>query len=340
MLAVLLVAGLGAPAEPADLEFSWDAPPECPTEADVRFRVGALLEGVRVPPKERLTAIARVRQDDTAMWDLRIWLVGQDSTRQRILRNRDCEALAQATALILAIAIAPELMPTLDAPPLEGAGAEESRTDESGPEASARAAPKPAPPTPKPRTSGEGPRPASAPDRARRKLGGTLAVEAGAGVGALPRVGAELAAAAGVRLGRATLELRGVYGAPRRVRFEDLPASGANFQMWTVGVRGGVALEVRPRLEARVRGAVDAGQILAVGINLAPSRRAVVPYVAVSVSAGLSYAPLRWLAIGLILEGYAPVTRPRFAAIGASNALHRPWPVGVRVLAGPELRFP
>lgn len=81
-----VVIGLGViagppPAEPPIVEFRWDAPVGCPAEADVIEELEALLGGPLAERRsERLTAIARVRQEPGGTWDLRLWTVGEEGT--------------------------------------------------------------------------------------------------------------------------------------------------------------------------------------------------------------------------------------------------------------------
>jgi hypothetical protein len=119
MLAAWLAAGPGEPAPTGSVEFRWDAPTEhCPSEAEVLAQLERLLGGqVSAQGDRRLTAIARVRRETDGRWDLRLWTVTQEETSERSMSGSDCVVLAEAAALLAAMAIDPSALTRGEASP-------------------------------------------------------------------------------------------------------------------------------------------------------------------------------------------------------------------------------
>lgn len=99
-LAALLLL---APAE--GLRLDWQAPAGCPDGEVLRARVVDLV-GVEATGRARLTARARVR-GKAGRWTLELALVREGGQDRRTLSDPDCRALAEAAALVLAVAIDP-----------------------------------------------------------------------------------------------------------------------------------------------------------------------------------------------------------------------------------------
>jgi hypothetical protein len=320
------------------LDFRWDAPEGCPDQSEVRTKVDRLLE--RAPTRSRqgrVTAIARIREVENETWHLRLWVVTATETRERSLEHRGCDALADATALVLAIAIAPELLANLDPESLE------LLDHAAEPEPAADAAESPREPDDGPQQpEAVRPRPSPAPKRSRSRLRprGGARLAAGVGAGALPKVGAEISLVPALLWRRARFEVLGRYSPRRSVRFADVPDSGADLSMWTVGARGCPVFTTRVPLEFPLCAGFEIGQIRASDVNLVDGEKANRLWAAFSLAAAVVYVPIRHLAVWALVEGFAPVTRPRFTAEGEREPLHRPWPAGVRALIGPEVRFP
>lgn len=85
----------------------WSAPGECPSGDHVEREVERLL-GDATPPREPyLRASARVRLEASGLWNVDLRTEGPLGAGQRTLSAESCVALADATALILALAVNP-----------------------------------------------------------------------------------------------------------------------------------------------------------------------------------------------------------------------------------------
>ncbi len=99
MLAALLLLA------PAGLRLEWQAPAECPDGEVLRARVVDLV-GPAAVEQTSLGARARVR-GKPGRWTLELTLVRAGGEDRRTLGDPDCRALAEAAALVLAVAIDP-----------------------------------------------------------------------------------------------------------------------------------------------------------------------------------------------------------------------------------------
>jgi len=106
VLALVFVLAGAAPAEGLRLE--WEAPSTCPDRAALRGRVAALL-GPGLSEGTDLAATATVRPD-AAGWRLDLELVRAAGSERRTVTDRDCAALADAAALMIAVAIDPRAL--------------------------------------------------------------------------------------------------------------------------------------------------------------------------------------------------------------------------------------
>jgi hypothetical protein len=321
------------------VEFRWDAPEgDCPTEAQVLERVEALLGGaVEASRDERLTAIARVRRESDGRWDLRLWTVTDEATRFRSIHGESCAVVAEAGALIAAMAIDPEVLSraTTDDAALRAAEDAEATADddepppieepEPEPDSSPRAMPQP--------TTRPEPEPEPAPAR-------TGAVRAGVGVdwGPLPGVGAALELRGALLLRRWRFDLVGSYLPPRRAVFDDRPDEGISAQLVAAGLRTGPSWSLGA-VDLMVSLGLESGAMLGRGFGLARSERAAVLWAAVLLEPGLVWRFTRRLGLAVSVTGFVPLVRSRFT-IDARGEVWRPSPVTVRAHAGLEVRLP
>ncbi|MCB9752026.1 MAG: hypothetical protein H6713_18795 [Myxococcales bacterium] len=350
-----------ADASAAGLTIEWRAPAACPERAALRRRVGEL---VRAGAEVR-DADARVdveKTDDGFAATLRVRTVDGETTRA--LTGRDCAALVDAVAVIIAYAVDPVRSdvetPVVDVPP----------PDRALPDAPPSSTPDEAvAPTP------EEPAPAPTPARVERNVsrdstarGGASSVEtdggddarpddarpdgppvaivqlgAGLGGGPLPSVGARVAGRVGARIRRARLEVTGEYWLTRPGVAELDARARGRFSLWTVGARGGYTLATR-RLELPLVVGVEAGVLRGAGEELVVSRTSQQAWVAVTAAAGLSWEFVRGFGLWLEVGGALPLRRPGFAVqsdVAADELLvvHRAAALAGVVTAGVELRF-
>ena len=105
-LALAETASVSTLVGPTAAEFTWDAPAGCPAEKTVRSQVEARLGGSIDDASGRISVIARVRAEGEG-YGMRLWAVAPDGTHERELWHEDCDVLANATSVIVAIAIDP-----------------------------------------------------------------------------------------------------------------------------------------------------------------------------------------------------------------------------------------
>ena len=105
-----------APANASQLSFAWAAPEGCASEQNVRARVDRIL-GTHATPHENVDARVRVVTDgSTYHAEIELNSAGQSSSRR--VDDSSCDALADAVALIVALAVDPEAVaPKKEAPP-------------------------------------------------------------------------------------------------------------------------------------------------------------------------------------------------------------------------------
>ncbi len=93
-----MVGRAGAQPQEACADFCWEAPPECPDEADVKARIATLGEGRDLPQPRGI--VARVTRD-AEQWVL----VLTQPPERRIIRADDCSDLAEAAAVAVTLSL-------------------------------------------------------------------------------------------------------------------------------------------------------------------------------------------------------------------------------------------
>lgn len=150
--ASVFVIGASAAAQPspppkaaAPITLVWTAPGECPTTAEVSARVEKLLGGPPAAADRRLEAIATVEPLPRG-YRLEISLTADGATSGRILQGARCDSVADAAALVIALAFDPEAVAAQEAK--QGVSETPDAPADSAPVPSA--APSDAPPPPPP----------------------------------------------------------------------------------------------------------------------------------------------------------------------------------------------
>jgi hypothetical protein len=360
VLAIGLVGGPGPASEPADASaaavepeasvpelvspgaeavvLEWDAPGSCPDAAAVRRALaGYLGEAPSAEAGAAVRAVARVSERGGGYrLSLRTETPSGVTTRQTTAS--DCTVLVDATAVIVAIAVDPSTMlargaaapePVAVEPAVEPGPVEpEPEPVAAEPVAESAAEPvvepavEPVPPTP--------PEP-------RVRFG--MRVGGGVDVGVLPGLagGVRLAGAAFGRGWRA--ELRGDSWFPRTTIVQD--GIGGRVSLVSLGARGcGVPAVARVGLEFPLCAGLEAGAMRGdpVGDRIASPQSSRRPWLAADASAGLAWAPRRFIALVLQAELVVPILRAGFRV--GEVEVHRVGPVAGRGLLGLEARFP
>ncbi|MFO0588285.1 MAG: hypothetical protein U0441_12125 [Polyangiaceae bacterium] len=105
-------AGQGSAAGPITLH--WTAPAECPAADDVAARMNRLLGGPPKPGDHKLEATATVEPLPRG-YRLEITVTSGDYSSTRILQGAQCDAVADAAALVIALAFDPDAVAAADA---------------------------------------------------------------------------------------------------------------------------------------------------------------------------------------------------------------------------------
>ena len=321
------------------------APPSCvgfQTRLGRPLRPGELgLDGVvRVhptPPLYRLTLRLRIG----------------DRGERRTLGAENCSALADATAVVVALAVeSSPPIPTRPRPADNVDSADDAITELDAPTTTAlvpeppvlppvEPSTPPAPPVidPEPAPSAPvEPRPAPAPPvepppRSRRP-GALVRLHGGAEFGALPGVTGAVGLATGLLWRRARLELQGLYLAPRTGQnsLGDVRATLA-----AAGLHG-CARVGRGRLEIPLCAGLELGGMRGSVDGAGSATRW---WLGVVVGAGVALRITRRLGLWTALEMVGSAVKPNFVARDPKPAqsLFKPAPVTGRLLLGVELRF-
>ncbi|MDB4934134.1 MAG: hypothetical protein JWP87_1106 [Labilithrix sp.] len=218
-LAVSARAKADTPSLP--LELTWDVPAECPPASHVERRVAQILQGPP-PAKSIVVAVARIRRaDDSGRFELSLSIRTGDVEESRTIDAASCSALAEASAVVIALAINPEKESPAETPP-------------SPTPASTAMAPIP-PLVPRP------PQPPR-PPRYHYALGLGAAVDSGT----LPDVGAGMLASIAVRIDRVRLGVLSTLWFRQEPTFDASGQAGASFDMIAAGAFGGYMVALGP----------------------------------------------------------------------------------------------
>lgn len=297
--------------EVGSAEFRWDAPEDCPTEAEVRSDLEAVLGRPLASFTGRhISVIARVRAGQTG-WDLKLWTVSLDTTHERTLESKSCTTAAEAAVVVAAMAI--------DPPP--------------------EAAPEPDPkPQPQPETQAQ-PEPPPQPQPEKRPRPQVL-LGAGGGVtwGAMPGVGGLVGVRVGMQWTRLRLELDGRYAFTRGARYRDRSDVGADLRQAYVVGRGCGVLRPGSRLQVPLCGGLEAGAIVGRGVGLAQPKSDSIPWLAAQLRVGLVGMVHPRVGLSIAAEPYVTLLRPAFQ-IQPVGVLWRPRTAGIRGIAGFEIRL-
>jgi hypothetical protein len=342
-LLVGMVLGSGAaPAEadgpgPVSVTLDWQAPAACPDAAHVEATIARLVgRPVEATSQPSTRARAVVRREGEG-FVLELWARHGDAEDRRTIDAHRCAALADATALVVAVALRPlDVAATLSstAPP---------PTDE----ALAVVEPPIVPPVvavpTRPRAPARGVRvaadPPSKPARSPA-LRGAMAATIGPGLGVLPGVAAELRAAVALRGRRWRVEATGMYWFPRATPSNDVV--GVEIGLGGGGLRGCAELR-RRRLEIPLCAGAELGAMRGRGRG-----RGVLPrassslWAAVHAGPGMAWALGSWVAVRLSVDAIVALRQPAFdlRVAGEPRELFRAPPVGGRAALGIELRWP
>lgn len=343
------------PEPPAPVS-AWEAPTGCPTRADLQTAIDRRLGRPLAAGEVGLTG--RITVTDVApRYHLTLHLTagGRDETRH--LAAERCGALADATALLVGLAVDEAEAAALPAPqrehgtsatadPALPAGVREQDTRAAGDSTEAPAIAGPAitgpPATPDAATPVEPAAPAATPRETiapapAPRLGGLLRIHGGAELGALPAITGAVGFAGALLWRRARLEFHGNYLAPRT----EVRPQGSLRAFMASGAVLGCGRLGRGRVEVPLCGGLEFGAMHGTARRVSAPREATGLWLAAvgSVGAAVRVHP-RWSVV-VALETAVRIRWPRFELRdpGPAVRLFEPAPLSGRLLVGVEVRI-
>lgn len=305
MLGPIIAWALAGP-----VQLDWSAPPQCPTRAAVQARVDGYLGDA---PSELAVRVEATVTEHGDGWSLTLVTVDpQGRSRTRVVEDSDCEGLAEVTAVLSALAVAPKEPEVVTDPELE-TGSEPSG-EETVPEAPRVTAPapesEPVAPAVQPRVSLREP-PSTPSKDARGSLRVGVRASGGLGMGWLP-VGGDLGFATMVGRNGWAAELEVLLGLPRRVRLAEFGARGADLLGWAIAGRGCGVVTLARRLELPLCVGLEGGQVRGSPVGLDDPADAAPTWLAALLSPSLRLSAHRRIALWLMPEFQLGVVRPEF----------------------------
>jgi hypothetical protein len=305
----------------------WDAPAECPQATDVAARIERLLQRPLASDELELSgALAPV--DDG--WSLRLRLVVGGTPDERTLVAKDCAVLGDTAALVAAVLLDPvATTDAIDVAAIVG----------GAPELPA-IAPAPELPVAAPIRRSETARPVSAPPRRRsrdRDVGVWLRARGGGELGAIPggTGGFDIALAFGTR--RLRGELAGSYWGGRPIA---RGASELRVHLGTIAPRICGVLPQR-RIDITACGGGEIG-VMRADVRAGGTRQPL--WIALTAEVGVRWPVTPRVSLWLSAMPFVPLRVPEFRLVDPGDPdrterVYRPSPVGIRGLAGVEIRL-
>ncbi|MCR9162914.1 MAG: hypothetical protein ACE37F_14445 [Nannocystaceae bacterium] len=320
-----LALGFALAALPEGVELTWTGARGCPDAADVERRVAERLRGREGPVRASVVVAVVSGTGGGYALSLDVTLPGESVHRE--LEAAECGVLVDATAIVVGIAVEPQI----SAQALRTATLTPSVPEPAVvPDVAVERAPLERAATPEPE-------PEPVPEPVRRRVGGVVSLRGAGVLGVLPGVAGSAGLRVGVRGRRWRAELGGDRTFAVRHAFAGEPSVGAEFSMWSGAVRGCGVLG-KNALEFPLCAGVDAGLMRADGFGGDINRSVVEPWAAAVVAPGLVWMPHPNVGLGVALDAFVGLARPSFSG-EARPLLHRAFPVGLRLAGGLEVRF-
>lgn len=327
------------------VELQWDAPPQCPDSGMVESRLAGYLGGLE-QDGEPVRARASVRRVEAGIWELRLDIRAGGRIHERTITNDACDGLAETTALLVAIAVAPELANLSDLPqgelahtgaPLPMAGSDSAVSVPVPAEVHVAVATEDAV-EPAPRWDSLTPaadRPAE-PSRPRRS-GPEVSLRARGGVDfRLMPLGADVDLAALLSWRHLRFELLGRYVLPRALELEQIDGR-ALLSGWALGARACGAFAPTRWLDVPSCAGIEVGQLR--GRNAAWDNPGATRglWAAAVAATSLRFVVHTRVALWVGPELAMTFAEPDFYV--GDDLVHRPRIVSGRVLVGIEARI-
>ena len=230
----------------------------------------------------------------------------------RTIEAATCEALANATALIVALLTDPDAV-----------SAHTGKSPDKEPQPH---------PVPAESTSVDV-RPPGV--RATR---GLLGAAAAGNVGVLPSPDLGVSASVGIVRPRWRLEARATYD-PRQVQSEASPSGAYGRFSFITGTLAGCLTLSRPMLEFGPCADAEVGAVRGEGMRATHNESHTSPWLGLGAGGWVALKATRWLYLPVHVDAVVPLWRPRYVFENVPAPIFRSTPVGGRVSAGVELRF-
>ncbi len=335
--ALSLAAGLVLAGPPVagsqasvDSPLRWHAPAQCTTAdelaAAVQTHIGVTLDALEIGP---WSVVGEVRPDPGGGWSLALSIETVQGVTTRALHEPDdCDALADAAALLVAMALDPSAFaPIIDATttaPTPPVGPVAPRPEPTP------AVPEPAPPEPagavEPIPVDDPPAPLSF------ILGPSTGLDWGTlhAVSPIGRIGAHW------QLPRLRVGLAATFGGSPGFEVP-VVSQRISVWLWTVGAEVGPVF-TRGAFEFPILAGLEAGQLLISPRELLQPPRQQRPWAGLVLAPGAAWVPRPWIAVAVRVATVVAFTRPQFAIEGVGS-LHEAARVGIRATLGLEFRF-
>jgi hypothetical protein len=294
--------------------FSWDAPAECPSLEQVKAEIGRLLGGdIQIRPGRDLEADALVQR--APFWSASLTTRQAGRIGKRFLEAPSCQALADTTALILALMIDPDAVAaTTQRPKPEPQEAKDEQSPVSAP-----------------------------PSAARRPIDVLVGVHGQGRTGTLPSLDIGVGAGVGLATSRWLVELRLTYGLRRDqvANLSSLAGAYGRFNI-TAGSLVGCFNAGRADVGKLAFGpcaVAEAGVVSAEGHGASDGFSKRAPWLALGGGAYLSFALGQHLRTSLEVDILAPMYRPAYVFQDVSGVVFQAPAIGGRALVDIAWRF-
>jgi hypothetical protein len=319
--AQLATAQEAAPT-PLPLDLTWEAPAGCPDSAFVIRRVEQILRG---HPAEPVTVVARARvsgpTDGRFHLSLTIHTAGVEETRS--IDAASCSALAEASAVVVALAIDP----SRDGARLEVGGTEPSAIPPALPSKDVHTRP----------VHRETPPITAAPKAPATRI--ALGVGGAVVTGMLPSAKGGVVASATLRLRRFRVGVLGSYWLRQTASFDR--TAGASFDMLEVGGFGGYLVPFG-RLAFGPTGSIELTRVRVSGFGIREPQASTTVWPTVVVGGRVEARVASWLGLFGAPDLLFPIGAPAFSltTAGENVRLHEPSPFSLRLSLGIEIVLP
>lgn len=331
-----LLVGQPASADPWQLQ--WSAPAGCPSAPQVEAIVaGWRAQAPATTTETRVRARARITARPDGVFALQLDLIeGRVVTRHEV-EATECSALADATALQLAMALGfvGEVGDVPPEPPAAEVPTPPPPSDTTPPPIDTTPPAVTAPATDREPVITRGDRPAA---RRSIPLRGALRLQGGAGTGRVPRVDGRLGLGGALLFRRARIDAVVMHTFLQVQPHPERDGLSLRVWQWTGQLRGCWVPQVGP-VELPVCGGLEAGASRATSRGVPIRRDATSPFVAGVVAGALAWPFARRFALWVEVSGWLAATQPAFTVQDLP-----PWfttrRAGVDGAVGLELRLP